>query len=154
MSTRIVTYFCVTHITPARNSRYIASFMSDSSNETPPHNTWRPTGVDTLQGLIVAFTIAMAFRGFVLEGFVIPTGSMAPTLLGQHIRVHSDASGYAYTADGGSVFDNGAPPTARAPLVDPMVTRQFSMGETELGRLRAQVVGLSLIHISEPTRPY
>jgi signal peptidase I len=115
--------------------------MSDSSSETPPHNKWRPAGVDTMQGLIVAFTIAMAFRGFVLEGFVIPTGSMAPTLLGQHIRVHSDASGYAYTADGGSVFDNGAPPTVRAPLIDPMVTRQFSMGETELGRLRAQVVG-------------
>ena len=114
--------------------------MSDSSSETPAQQH-RSGGVDTIQGLIVAFAMAMAFRGFVLEGFVIPTGSMAPTLLGQHIRVRSDASGYAYTADGGSVFDNGAPPTARAPLVDPMVTRQFAMGETELGNLRAQVVG-------------
>ena len=114
--------------------------MSDSQSETPAQQH-RSGGVDTIQGLIVAFAMAMAFRGFVLEGFVIPTGSMAPTLLGQHIRVRSDASGYAYTADGGSVFDNGAPPTARAPLVDPMVTRQFAMGETELGNLRAQVVG-------------
>ncbi len=114
--------------------------MSDSSSETPAQQH-RSGGVDTIQGLIVAFAMAMAFRGFVLEGFVIPTGSMAPTLLGQHIRVRSDASGYAYTADGGSVFENGAPPTARAPLVDPMVTRQFAMGETELGNLRAQVVG-------------
>ena len=95
MSTRIVTDICVALIPPARNSRYIASFMSDSSSETPPHHKWRPTGIDTMQGLIVAFTITMAFRGFVLEGFVIPTGSMAPTLLGQHIRVRSDASGYA-----------------------------------------------------------
>ena len=114
--------------------------MSDSPSETPAQQH-RSGGVDTFQGLIVAFAMAMAFRGFVFEGFVIPTGSMAPTLLGQHIRVRSDASGYAYTADGGSVFDNGAPPTARAPLVDPMVTRQFAMGETELGNLRAQVVG-------------
>ena len=114
--------------------------MSDPSSETPAQQH-RSGGVDTFQGLIVAFAMAMAFRGFVLEGFVIPTGSMAPTLLGDHIRVRSDASGYAYTADGGSVFDNGLPLTARAPLVDPMVTRQFSMSETEFGNLRAQVVG-------------
>ena len=114
--------------------------MSDSPSETPAQQH-RSGGVDTFQGLIVAFAMAMAFRGFVLEGFVIPTGSMAPTLLGDHIRVRSDASGYAYTADGGSVFDNGLPLTARAPLVDPMVTRQFSMSETEFGNLRAQVVG-------------
>jgi len=31
------------------------------------------------------FVLAMTFRGFVTEGFVIPTGSMAPTLYGRHI---------------------------------------------------------------------
>ena len=36
--------------------------------------------VDTIQSLLVAFVFAMVFRGFVCEGFVIPTGSMAPTL--------------------------------------------------------------------------
>ena len=35
----------------------------------------------------------MVFRGFVVEGFVIPTGSMAPTLLGQHLLKHSDQTG-------------------------------------------------------------
>ncbi len=30
--------------------------------------------VATLQSLIVAFVLAMTFRGFVTEGFVIPTG--------------------------------------------------------------------------------
>jgi len=49
--------------------------------------------VDTLQSLIVAFVLAMTFRAFVTEGFVIPTGSMAPTLLGQHARVHSEQTG-------------------------------------------------------------
>jgi hypothetical protein len=73
--------------------------MSDSPSETPAQQN-RSGGVDTFQGLIVAFAMAMAFRGFVLEGFVIPTGSMAPTLLGQHIRVRSDASGcLLYTSD-------------------------------------------------------
>ncbi|HIB00556.1 MAG TPA: hypothetical protein EYO31_01365, partial [Phycisphaerales bacterium] len=49
--------------------------------------------IETLQSLIVAFVLAMVFRGFVVEGFVIPTGSMAPTLLGQHLLKHSDQTG-------------------------------------------------------------
>ncbi len=52
------------------------------------------TGViKTIQSLVVAFVLAMVFRGFVVEGFVIPTGSMAPTLLGQHLLKHSDQTG-------------------------------------------------------------
>jgi signal peptidase I len=53
--------------------------------------------IETLQSLIVAFVFAMVFRGFVVEGFVIPTGSMAPTLLGQHLLVHSDQTGHDFT---------------------------------------------------------
>jgi signal peptidase I len=55
--------------------------------------------VGTLMSLTVAFTLAMAFRGFVLEGFVIPTGSMGPTLMGAHMRVDSPLTGYEYAAD-------------------------------------------------------
>ena len=55
-----------------------------------PANTQPPSGlIDTIQSLIVAFVLAMTFRGYVVEGFVIPTGSMAPTLLGEHWLVHS-----------------------------------------------------------------
>lgn len=39
---------------------------------------------DTVESLIVAFILAFVFRGFLVEAFVIPTGSMAPTLLGEH----------------------------------------------------------------------
>ena len=35
----------------------------------------------------------MIFRGFVIEGFVIPTGSMAPTLMGQHLKITSGQTG-------------------------------------------------------------
>jgi len=49
--------------------------------------------VETSQSLVVAFVLAMVFRGFVVEGFVIPTGSMAPTLFGQHVLKHSDQTG-------------------------------------------------------------
>jgi len=49
---------------------------------------------ETLTSLIIAFMLAFLFRGFVIEGFQIPTGSMAPTLLGKHIRFQGDESGY------------------------------------------------------------
>jgi signal peptidase I len=58
----------------------------------------KPTNLlDTIQSLVVAFVLAMVFRGFVVEGFVIPTGSMAPTLLGQHLLKHSDQTGNDFT---------------------------------------------------------
>ena len=61
----------------------------------------KPSSIpDTLQALIVAFVIAMMARGFVLEGFVIPTGSMAPTLLGEHVRWQSPQTGWNYAFNG------------------------------------------------------
>jgi signal peptidase I len=39
---------------------------------------------DTIESIIVAFILAFVFRAFVIEAFVIPTGSMAPTLYGAH----------------------------------------------------------------------
>jgi len=105
---------------------------------------------ETLQSLLVAFTLALAFRGFVIEGFVIPTGSMAPTLLGQHARTHSEVTGYQYAFDGSEsllirdVGPNGAP-TWRyqaVPILDPMISQtrpidatspRTILGETRMG---------------------
>ena len=61
--------------------------------------------VETLQSLIVAFALAMSVRSFVTEGFVIPTGSMAPTLMGAHLRMTSPATGYSYPIDAGPAAD-------------------------------------------------
>lgn len=52
---------------------------------------------ETLTSLIIAFMLAFLFRGFVIEGFQIPTGSMAPTLLGKHIRFTSPYNGYDWS---------------------------------------------------------
>jgi signal peptidase I len=44
-----------------------------------------PEGVkETLESIIVALILAFVFRAFIVEAFVIPTGSMAPTLYGAH----------------------------------------------------------------------
>ncbi|MHC4970193.1 MAG: S26 family signal peptidase [Planctomycetota bacterium] len=65
----------------------------------PPSAQPDTSTVATLQSLIVAFVLAMTFRGFVTEGFVIPTGSMAPTLMGEHLLLHSDQTGSTYPVD-------------------------------------------------------
>jgi signal peptidase I len=39
---------------------------------------------DTVESIVVAFIMAFVFRAFVVEAFIIPTGSMAPSLYGQH----------------------------------------------------------------------
>ena len=64
-----------------------------TSNNSTDNTTPSSGFIDTIQSLIVAFVLAMTFRGFVVEGFVIPTGSMAPTLLGDHWLVRSTQTG-------------------------------------------------------------
>lgn len=56
------------------------------------HSGWRETFNQIMLMLILAFT----FRVFVVEAFVIPTGSMAPTLKGAHSRFICENCGYHY----------------------------------------------------------
>jgi signal peptidase I len=46
----------------------------------PADGGWR----ETVESIAMAVILALLFRGFVAEAFVIPTGSMAPTLQGRH----------------------------------------------------------------------
>jgi signal peptidase I len=52
---------------------------------------------ETVTAVIIAFVMTFVFRSFVMEAFLIPTGSMAPTLLGAHMRFASRESGYSWT---------------------------------------------------------
>ena len=54
---------------------------------------------ETLTSIIIAFALAFVFRAFVVEAFVIPTGSMAPTLMGAHMRFRSPQTGYDWAVD-------------------------------------------------------
>src|SRR5687768_3784286 len=50
------------------------------STAKPADGGWR----ETVESIAMAVILALLFRGFVAEAFVIPTGSMAPTLMGRH----------------------------------------------------------------------
>ena len=51
---------------------------------------------ETVESIVIAFILAFMFRTFVAEAFVIPTGSMAPTLQGMHKDVVCPKCGYRY----------------------------------------------------------
>lgn len=85
--------------------------------------------VATLQSLIIAFVLAMTFRGFVTEGFVIPTGSMAPTLLGEHLLIHSNQTGYTFPVDAKGANLAGA-------AVDPMLGPDYPLSTISPRTLR------------------
>src|SRR4051812_4020219 len=51
---------------------------------------------ETVESIVIAFVLAFLFRTFEAEAFVIPTGSMAPTLMGRHKDVDCPKCGYSY----------------------------------------------------------
>lgn len=61
---------------------------------------------DTIESILVAFMLAFIFRAFIVEAFVIPTGSMAPTLMGAHTRFRCPDCGYRFEVNY-SGRDNG-----------------------------------------------
>lgn len=62
---------------------------------------------ETVEALVVAFILALLVRGFEAEAFVIPTGSMAPTLMGRHKEIACPQCGFVYSVNA-SDEDDGA----------------------------------------------
>ncbi len=57
------------------------------SKKTKKHKKKKGFVRENLESIIIAVALAFVLRIFVVEAFKIPTGSMAPTLLGQHKSV-------------------------------------------------------------------
>ena len=60
------------------------------------HKTALESFKETIESLILAFILAFVFRAFVVEAFVIPTGSMADTLRGAHFRLTCPTCAFPY----------------------------------------------------------
>jgi len=69
-----------------------------AADTTAPSNHAKSDGnvKETVESILVAFILAFIFRAFVVEAFVIPTGSMAPTLYGAHMRFRCPDCGYSF----------------------------------------------------------
>ncbi|MCE5267438.1 MAG: signal peptidase I [Planctomycetaceae bacterium] len=77
---------------------------------------------ETIESLAIAFVLAFLFRTFEAEAFVIPTGSMAPTLMGRHKDLNCPMCGYRYQLGSSEEVDaDGAPIVQRDSLGRPVV---------------------------------
>ena len=81
---------------PARQSARAAETAAE-----PAKNSWLSSAAtrETIESVIIAFVLAFLFRTFEAEAFVIPTGSMAPTLMGKHKDVECPMCHYRYQAN-------------------------------------------------------
>ncbi len=65
----------------------------------PPESATAPAAPwfrETVESIVIAFVLAFLFRTFEAEAFVIPTGSMAPTLMGRHKDVYCSQCGHRF----------------------------------------------------------
>ncbi len=72
------------------------------SGHVSPAALWR----ETIESIAIAFVLAFLFRTFEAEAFVIPTGSMAPTLMGRHKDLLCEQCGYPYRVSASEEVDN------------------------------------------------
>jgi signal peptidase I len=73
----------------------------------PQHTNHQGVFRETLESIAFAFVLALLFRTFVAEAFVIPTGSMAPTLYGRNKEVDCPACGFQYAIGASDELDDG-----------------------------------------------
>ena len=83
---------------PAKQSENAAAEPENPSGPKPSDIVRSPLafGRETIESIVVAFTLALLFRAFEAEAFVIPTGSMAPTLMGRHKDLICESCGIDY----------------------------------------------------------
>src|ERR1700677_2371399 len=118
---------------------------------------------ETIESILIAFILAFIFRAFVVEAFVIPTGSMAPTLYGAHMRMTCPDCGYTFDVNysmpnsGGSEDPEDAAVPSDAPrMIEyhcPNCGYAFSKGEMQPVRFGDRILVLKYLYIfQQPTR--
>ena len=79
----------------------VASDGKSSKKKKKKQDGWR----ETIESIVVAFILAFLFRTFEAEAFVIPTGSMAPTLYGRHKDVTCEQCGHHFAVGASDELD-------------------------------------------------
>ncbi|MEO8498467.1 MAG: signal peptidase I, partial [Planctomycetota bacterium] len=72
-------------------ARYLSGHRGSNTDAKSPS-----ASRETVESIVVAVILAFLFRGFVAEAFVIPTGSMAPTLRGRHMDIVCEKCDFEY----------------------------------------------------------
>ena len=88
---------------------------------------------ENLEAVVVAIILALIIRHFAMEAFVIPTGSMAPTLFGDHFYVDCPNCGYTFArgkSDNDFGHDRDHPDQASISSDCPVCDEDFTVTKT------------------------
>ena len=107
--------------------------MADANQQSQPQGSVK----ETLISIVISLAMALVAKAYVVEAFVIPTGSMAPTLLGQHMLFESDQTGNEWAVNYWFPPGSGTPSRVQAArsrsggllipeVTDPMTTSQIN----------------------------
>ncbi|MBN1765991.1 MAG: signal peptidase I [Sedimentisphaerales bacterium] len=83
---------------------------------------------ETLESLVIAFILAFVFRAFIVEAFVIPTGSMADTLRGAHFNLTCQECTHNYNF-GFNPEQHGFPKGYIPPKPIPVLSKKLRAGD-------------------------
>jgi signal peptidase I len=84
---------------------------------------------ETVESIVIAFALAFLFRTFEAEAFVIPTGSMAPTLQGRHKDVVCPECQYQYRVGAQGEREERNPELRMMQSVCPMCHFELNLDE-------------------------
>ena len=105
---------------------------------------------DTFQSVVIALVLAFLFRAYVVEAFVIPTGSMAPTLLGAHVAARCEQCGYEFAI---GIAEGGPLPPDSEPVVCPMCRHPNALGQFDTARAGDRIMVQKYIYdFTDPKR--
>ncbi|MCA9246788.1 MAG: S26 family signal peptidase, partial [Planctomycetales bacterium] len=95
----------------------------EASSKRPAPDAGARSMRETVESIAIAFILAFLFRTFEAEAFVIPTGSMAPTLQGRHKDIDCPKCGVRYRASASAEVEANDDPAAaflgdQRPLAD------------------------------------
>ena len=91
---------------PKKTSKSINQEASAGEGQKKKKKKRKDDGTrETIESVAIAFILAFLFKTFQAEAYVIPTGSMAPTLYGRHKEVTCDGCGFSFALGASSEID-------------------------------------------------
>ncbi len=84
-----------------------SSAEAKSVKTPPPHDSFR----EFLETIVFVVVLVLILKTFLAEAFVIPTGSMATTLLGAHKEVTCEKCGYPFRVNASNEAEHNQPVT-------------------------------------------
>ena len=95
------------HLTMGRSSATLQAAPKPAKVEIKHHT--KEGHRDTVEAIVVAFILALVVRGFEAQAFVIPTGSMAPTLMGRHKEIACPQCGFTFAVNASEEVEQHSP---------------------------------------------